>query len=440
MENRNQKNTFITRTPLILASASPRRQELLRAKGIPFTVCPSQVSEERHEGETPYEYALRLACDKALDVARKRPGLWILGADTVVEVDGRALGKPRDAAEAGQMLHLLSGRDHQVITAFAVVDGMGQVKAREAAISRVTFKRLRDEEILAYIASGEPFDKAGGYAVQGLGAALVKRVEGSYTNVVGLPIKEVTEKLKELGIVVETSETMTEIAAHYRRVVEAVAEAAQRCGRNPQEITLVAAAKTKGADEVRAAIAAGAQDIGENYVQEAQAKMEAIGEPIGEPVRWHLIGHLQRNKARVAVRLFALIQSLDSLELARELNRQGEKLDRVVRTLVEVNLAGEKTKSGINKEALRDLLEELRVLPFLRVEGLMTVPPYSPNPEDSRPYFRELAQLRQEHAALGIAQVDLRELSMGMTEDYPVAIEEGATIVRIGRAIFGERP
>jgi pyridoxal phosphate enzyme (YggS family) len=233
---------------------------------------------------------------------------------------------------------------------------------------------------------------------------------------------------------------MTEIATNYRRVVEAVAKSAQRCGRNPREITIVAAAKTKGADEVRAAIAAGAQDIGENYVQEAQTKIEAIGGPVGKPVRWHLIGHLQRNKARVAVRLFTLIQSLDSLELARELNRQGEKLDKVVRTLVEVNLAGEKTKSGINKEALQDLLEELRVLPFLRVEGLMTVPPYSPNPGDSRPYFRELAQLRQEHAALGIAQVDLRELSMGMTEDYPVAIEEGATIVRIGRAIFGERP
>jgi PLP dependent protein len=236
---------------------------------------------------------------------------------------------------------------------------------------------------------------------------------------------------------------MTEIATNYCRVVEAVAEEAQRCGRIPQEITIVAAAKTKGADEVRAAIAAGAQDIGENYVQEAQAKIETIGKPVGkpvgEPVRWHLIGHLQRNKARVAVRLFALIQSLDSLELARELNRQGEKLDSVVRTLVEVNLAGEKTKSGISKEALRDLLEELRVLPFLRVEGLMTVPPYSPNPEDSRPYFRELVQLRQEHGALGIANVELRELSMGMTEDYPVAIEEGATIVRIGRAIFGER-
>jgi septum formation protein len=174
---------------------------LLKQKGILFTVCPSQVSEEQHQNETPYEYALRLACDKALNVASKYPGSWVLGADTVVEVDGLALGKPRDAEEASRMLHLLSNRSHQVITAFAVVDGTGQVKAQEAAISRVTFKPLEDKEILAYIASGEPFDKAGGYAVQGLGAALVKRVEGSYTNVVGLPIEEVTQKLKELGVI-----------------------------------------------------------------------------------------------------------------------------------------------------------------------------------------------------------------------------------------------
>lgn len=228
---------------------------------------------------------------------------------------------------------------------------------------------------------------------------------------------------------------MMDIAANYRRVVEAVAEAARRCGRNSQEIIIVAAAKTKGVDDIRAAIAAGAQDIGENYVQEAKAKIEAIR----EPVRWHLIGHLQRNKARAVIHLFTLIHSLDSLELARELNHQGEKLGRVVRTLIEVNLGGEETKSGIRKEALRDLLEGAGSLPFLRVEGLMAIPPYSPNPEDSRSYFRELARLRQECASPGILNVELRELSMGMTEDYPIAIEEGATIVRIGRAIFGER-
>lgn len=228
---------------------------------------------------------------------------------------------------------------------------------------------------------------------------------------------------------------MTEIATNYRRVVEAVTESARRCGRDPQEITIVAAAKTKGVDDIRAVIAAGAQDIGENYVQEAQAKMEAIR----EPVRWHLIGHLQRNKARIAIRLFTLTHSLDSLELARELNRQGEKLGRAVRTLVEVNLGEEESKSGIKKEALRDLLEGVRPLPFLRVEGLMAIPPYSPNPEDSRPYFRELTRLRQEYASLGVPNVELRELSMGMTDDYPIAIEEGATMVRIGRAIFGER-
>ncbi len=228
---------------------------------------------------------------------------------------------------------------------------------------------------------------------------------------------------------------MNPVAANYQRIVEKVAESARRCGRDPAEVTIVAAAKTKGVDEVRAAIAAGARDIGENYVQEARAKIEAIQ----EPVRWHLIGHLQRNKARVAARLFTLIHSLDSLELARELSRQGEKLNKVIRALIEVNLGEERTKSGVRKEELPRLLEGVGELPFLRVEGLMAIPPYSPSPEDSRPYFRELARLRQKYASLGLPQVELRELSMGMTEDYPIAIEEGATLVRIGRAIFGER-
>jgi septum formation protein len=203
MANGARETPITAGTPLILASASPRRQELLKRQGIPFTVCPSQVPEEQRQDETPYEYALRLACDKALGVARKQPGCWVLGADTVVEVNGMALGKPRDAEEASKMLRLLSGRGHKVITGFAVVDRTGQVKAQEAIVSRVTFKQLGDKEILAYIASGEPFDKAGGYAVQGLGAALVKRVEGSYTNVVGLPLEEVVEKLKELGVIAE---------------------------------------------------------------------------------------------------------------------------------------------------------------------------------------------------------------------------------------------
>lgn len=228
---------------------------------------------------------------------------------------------------------------------------------------------------------------------------------------------------------------MIDIPANYARVREHVAIAAQRCGRRPEEITIVCAAKTQGPDAVRAVLAAGATDIGENRVQEAQQKIA----PVSGTARWHLIGHLQRNKAKSAVRLFTLIHSLDSVALARELHRQGEELGRVVRALIEVNLGKEPSKSGIAEEMVEEVLEAAVSLPCLQVEGFMTIPPPGPDVEASRPYFRTLAQLRDTHARFRTVNIDLHELSMGMSDDYAVAIEEGATIVRIGRAIFGER-
>jgi PLP dependent protein len=228
---------------------------------------------------------------------------------------------------------------------------------------------------------------------------------------------------------------MIDIAANYNRVRDQVATAAQRRGRRAEDITIVCAAKTKGPEAVRVAIAAGATDIGENYVQEAREKIAQVP----EPAHWHLIGHLQRNKAKEAVRLFTLIHSLDTEALAQELHRQGEKQGKIVRALIEVNLGGEQTKSGIAPARIEPLLEAVASLSSLRVEGFMTIPPPGPNAEASRPYFQELARLRERYAQFQTANITLRELSMGMTDDYQVAIEEGATIVRIGRAIFGER-
>lgn len=228
---------------------------------------------------------------------------------------------------------------------------------------------------------------------------------------------------------------MIDIAANYSQVRDNVAAAAHRCGRRPEEVTIVCVTKTKGPDSVQAALAAGATDIGENRVQEAQQKIAAVS----QPVRWHLIGHLQRNKAKVAVPLFTLIHSLDSVPLAQELHRQGEQRDIVVRTLIEVNLGKEPAKSGIVEEQIATLLEAVTALPHLRVEGLMAIPPTATDAEGARPYFRRLARLRETYARFPTANIELRALSMGMTDDYPVAIEEGATLVRIGRAIFGER-
>jgi len=185
---------------LILASGSPRRRELLQGIGVVFTVIPSDTAEAAQPGELPQEYALRVAGEKALDIARRHPGVWILGADTIVEIAGEVLGKPRETTDGRRMLRLLSGRTHQVMTAFILLDGEGHVRARQVVTSRVTFKPLSDVQIHAYLATGEPFDKAGAYAVQGLGASLVERVEGSYTNVVGLPMDEVQAALHTAGL------------------------------------------------------------------------------------------------------------------------------------------------------------------------------------------------------------------------------------------------
>jgi pyridoxal phosphate enzyme (YggS family) len=228
---------------------------------------------------------------------------------------------------------------------------------------------------------------------------------------------------------------MIDIADNYARVRAHVSEVALRCGRRPEDITIVCAAKTKGPEAVRAALSAGATDIGENYVQEARDKIAHVP----EPARWHLIGHLQRNKAKDAVHLFTLIHSLDNIALARELHRQGQKLGIPIRTLIEVNLGGEATKNGVRPEALEQMLAEIASLSTLRVEGFMAIPPPGPDAEASRSYFQTLARMRDQYTRFRTANIDLRELSMGMTDDYAVAIEEGATIVRIGRAIFGER-
>ena len=228
---------------------------------------------------------------------------------------------------------------------------------------------------------------------------------------------------------------MVDVAGNYRSILERINEAAAKGGRDARRIKLLGAAKSQSVDIIRAAVSAGVRLLGENYVQEAQAKKEQIS----APVEWHMIGHLQRNKARPAVELFDVIETLDSAALARELEKEGARREKKVRTLIEVNLAGEESKSGIGREQVKSLIDEVRHFAHVSVEGLMTVPPFRENPEDARRYFRELAELRQELAALSSPNVDLKELSMGMTHDYPVAIEEGATIVRIGTALFGPR-
>lgn len=228
---------------------------------------------------------------------------------------------------------------------------------------------------------------------------------------------------------------MVDVSGNYRNILNRIAEAALRARREPREIRLLAAAKSQSVEAIREAIAAGVTLIGENYVQEAADKKKAISDAI----EWHMIGHLQRNKAKLAVELFDVIESLDNLALARELEKEGAKRGKTVRAFVEVNLGAEESKSGIAKEQVNGLFQELGKLSHLRIDGLMTVPPFRENLEEVRPYFRGLRELRDELNGLRLANIQLKELSMGMTHDFTVAIEEGATIVRVGTALFGPR-
>ena len=228
---------------------------------------------------------------------------------------------------------------------------------------------------------------------------------------------------------------MVNVAANYQNIRARIGEAAARVGRDPNSVKLLAAAKSQSVEAISAAIAGGVALIGENYVQEAQEKKVRLS----EPAEWHMIGHLQRNKAKLAVQLFDLIESLDGIALARELDKEGRSRGKRIRVFVEVNVAGEESKSGIAKSAVASLMEGVAELSHLRIEGLMTVPPFRENLEDVRPYFRELRELKDQLNALSLPNVELKELSMGMTHDYTVAIEEGATIVRVGTALFGPR-
>lgn len=186
---------------MILASASPRREELLSLAGITFRVIPSEVSEEMVGDESPEEHVLRLAEAKAASVAGQHPDAWVLGADTVVVIDGEVLGKPTRREEARLMMHKLSGRTHRVITGFTLFKAAEKAKVRKAVTSTVTFREMTAEEVEWYISTEEPYDKAGGYAMQGRAALFIREVSGSHTNVIGLPICEVVEALRDVGAV-----------------------------------------------------------------------------------------------------------------------------------------------------------------------------------------------------------------------------------------------
>jgi pyridoxal phosphate enzyme (YggS family) len=230
------------------------------------------------------------------------------------------------------------------------------------------------------------------------------------------------------------------IAENLSRVRERMAAGASRAGRHPEDVVLMAVSKTFSAEQISEAYRAGLRLFGENRVQEFAGKMDALRDL--HDAEWHLIGHLQTNKASKAVELFAAIDSVDSLRLAQKLNAAAQQFQKKLEVLIEINVGGESAKSGMAPDSreLEELLSRAWELDHLAFRGLITVPPFTDDPQQARPYFRKLRDLRDQIAARKLPAVVMSSLSMGMSHDFEVAIEEGSTCVRVGTAIFGERP
>ncbi|MGH9751611.1 MAG: YggS family pyridoxal phosphate-dependent enzyme [Blastocatellia bacterium] len=228
--------------------------------------------------------------------------------------------------------------------------------------------------------------------------------------------------------------------ARLEAINQRIAAACERAGRQVSEITLVAVSKTVTAARIREAIEAGVRTLGESRIQEAAAKISELKLLSAErKVQWHLIGHLQSNKARRAVELFDAVHSVDSLNLAERLDRLADEFGKRLPIFIEVNLGGEESKTGAAPDEVLPLCEQIGKLPRLELKGLMAVPPFSDAPEDARPFFQHLRRLRDEARQAGVAGEQFKDLSMGMSDDFEIAIEEGATFIRVGTALFGAR-
>lgn len=230
-------------------------------------------------------------------------------------------------------------------------------------------------------------------------------------------------------------EWLVTIAENLERIEARIAEAAVRSGRDPRTVSLVAVTKTVGPGRIEEAIAAGVRCLGENRIQEAKEKIAVIG----RKVAWHFIGHLQTNKARLAVSLFDMVHSVDSVRIAKALDYEAQKQEKKLPVLIQINVGADERKFGVDAEEAVELVRQVASMAHLHVEGLMTIPPYFEDPERARPLYRRLREMGAAVASLQIPGAVMTHLSMGMSHDYEVAVEEGATWVRIGSAIFGER-
>lgn len=441
---------------LVLASQSPRRRQILTISGYEFDILPSQISEIPDENLNMTSRIRQLASEKAhaclkLRKSTEEQGFLFLAADTVVVLGDQILGKPKDEIEARSFLRRLSGRSHSVITAISLVDGVSGKETQAHAITEVKFKELTDQQITDYIKTGEPFDKAGGYGIQGEAAGFVERVEGPYDNVVGLPMVQVRSAISEMGLTV--SRKHSEISNGLSDVRSRIHSSANRYGRNHEAIELIAVSKTKSATDVVEAWQAGQRHFGENYAQEATEKIKDVEELIrsveaplsSKPITWHFIGNLQSKKVKSIVGIFDYIHSVDRLSLAEEISKRAVEKGIEQKILLQLNFGEEATKSGASASEYLDLALKVSALPGMRLCGLMALPPLKESADASRAQFTEIKLIFEATQAALRAKGASRagdlfcELSMGTTGDFEQAVAEGATMIRVGTAIFGER-
>ncbi len=409
---------------VILASASPRRRVLLEGAGLRIEVKPVDILEQPRSGEGPSEFALRMAQEKAEAARHPREPRPLLAGDTVVTIDGEILGKPRDVDHAIEMLTRLSGKAHKVITGWALSHD-GTITA-DTTVSEVTFGALTQRQIEDYVATGEPMDKAGGYGIQGYGGALVDHYTGDFSNIVGFPLPDILRSLSLAGVGPQSA-----LGRRYATLLGRTAAACAECDRSPEDVRIIGASKAQSVESVQAGYAAGLRDFGESYVQEFTAKRNVLP----DDARWHFIGHLQRNKTRFIVPGIHQIHTVSSIRLAETIAKRARANGITVPCLLQVNIGAEATKSGATVDELPSLLEAVDGIDGVHASGLMAIPPRG-GLATSRQWFRRVRTLRD---SLATQERPLSELSMGMSGDFDSAIIEGATQVRVGTALFGQR-
>lgn len=456
---------------LVLASQSPRRRQILTISGYDFDILPSQISEIPDENLNLTSQIRQLASDKAeaclkMGKFAEGQGFLILASDTVVVFDDQILGKPKDEKEARSFLGRLSGQTHDVITAVSLIDLPTGRRWSDHAITKVTFNTLSDAQIAAYVASGDPFDKAGAYGIQNaLASNFIAKTSGDYDTVVGLSMAIVEKGFRALDV--EVSRRETSIGKNLSDVKADIAKAALRddravfkgCSHLPAR--LVAVSKTKPAIDVVDAWLAGQRIFAENYAQEALPKILEVTELLklakrskeGESftampeIEWHFIGSLQSKKAKSVVGEFALIHSIDRRSLVDEIEKRASEFAVnsgsafQQRCLLQINIAEEETKGGVGREEFFELFEHARKCTHIKLCGVMALPPLTDDETLARSRFAEVREIFEDarERLEPALRKDFTELSMGTTHDFHLAVAEGATLVRVGTAIFGAR-